>query len=347
MNSYKQKILFISPTWVDIHRDIAEQLGTMGYEVTFIPENSFPEDPYRIKGKKITVSDSVVESLKKQYWDRNYAEINRYYDYLIVIDGQGINDHLFSILRASNPNIHCVNYLYDTTHSVYHFEENFKYFDKIFTFDRQESEKYNIDLLPIYWTPIDNNGTNLNYEIFGFGSYSKNRFELYKFIKGIAENLGKETFIQIYHNKIKNKLLHILNNCLRKLKRENTLISLTDYKSELVTHTLLPTAEFRKIIQTSNVVIDSKVLDQDGLTARFMWALGAEKKIITTNTSAKLYPFYSKDQILILDESIPLENQKTKVIDFLATSTFEMTSRRKDIIKNLRIDNWVNTLLSR
>lgn len=344
MKTGKPKVLLISPTWVDIHNDIHRQLVSMGCEVSFIPEYSFPEDSYRIKGKKHVVEKSVEESMKSDYWNQHLVKENAKFDFLIVIDGQGINEVLFNTLKSNNPNIYCVNYLFDTTHSVYHFEKNFKNFNRVFTFDRQESERYGIELLPIYWTPINSDESKPKLDVFGFGSYSKDRFRLYKFIEEIAKGLGKKTFIKTHHNQIKNKLLHIVKNLVRSITGKETLISISEYTSDLIVHQLVPSSEFRNLIQSSDVVIDSKVLDQDGLTARFMWALGAEKKIITTNDAVKSYPFYSKRQILVLDENKPFHNQEEAVREFLS-SNFEMNDEYRDMIKGFRIDNWIKTLL--
>lgn len=342
----KMRVLLISPTWVNIHSDIHRQLEEMGYEVCFIPENSFPEDSYRVKGRKKEVSSSAEESMKSEYWRQHIDYENKYFDYLIVVDGQGINDVLFKTLKSVNPDIYCVNYLYDTTHSVYHFDKNFGYFDRVFTFDRQESEKYGIELLPIYWTPTNSNKLEQKYDVFGFGSYSKSRYRLYRFIDEIANQLGKRAYIKVYHNQIKRKWLHLANNLVRKILRRPALISLSEYKSDLISNQLLSTNDFRNFIESSDVIIDSKVLDQDGLTARFMWALGAEKKIITTNSVARYYPFFTENQILVLDENKSLHRQEKLVRDFLS-SDFEMDDKCRETIKRFRIDNWINVLLSK
>ena len=191
---------------------------------------------------------------------------------------------------------------------------------------------------------INRNLSKQNFDIFGFGTYNRNRYQLYKFINEIAIELGKKTFIKTYHNQIKNIWLHVVNNLVRAIIGKQTLISISEYRSDLIAHQLLPSSDFRNLIQSADVVLDSKVLDQDGLTARFMWALGAEKKIITTNVAAKSYPFFSKDQILVLDENKSLHKQKDVVRDFLS-SDFEMSDERRNMIKRFRIDNWINTLL--
>ena len=70
-----------------------------------------------------------------------------------------------------------------------------------------------------------------------------------------------------------------------------------------------------------------------------MWALGAEKKIITTNKAVIQNVFYSPDQIYVLSE-----NNLNGVVDFISKD-FQMTEDRRRIVQQYRIDNWVNTML--
>ena len=79
--------------------------------------------------------------------------------------------------------------------------------------------------------------------------------------------------------------------------------------------------------------------NQDGLTARCMWALGAEKKIITTNKAVKQYPFYSPDQFFVLN------NSSEGLVSFLA-SDFKMSNEVREIIKQYRIDNWLRLMVN-
>ena len=97
--------------------------------------------------------------------------------------------------------------------------------------------------------------------------------------------------------------------------------------------------EFREMIMKSRVILDTQNSNQDGLTARFMWTLGAEKKIITTNKAASLYSFYTPEQVFILNE-----NNIDKVVTFIHQD-YSMPDTIRAIIKNYRIDNWIETML--
>ena len=122
--------------------------------------------------------------------------------------------------------------------------------------------------------------------------------------------------------------------------RHKSYIPFTDVFNGLVTNkSLLPT-EFRGYIYESEVIIDTHVEYQDGLTARFMWAVGAEKKIITTNKIVKEYVFYSPEQFFILGE-----DSFDRLAGFVSTKFLMSEKNRKEVLK-YRIDNWLETIIN-
>ena len=99
-------------------------------------------------------------------------------------------------------------------------------------------------------------------------------------------------------------------------------------------------SEFRKCIYSSLCVIDTYNDFQEGMTPRFMWALGAGRKIITTNKNAINYPFYSPDRILVINNMV----DTTSLLLFL-DEKIDKNKQIEDLIVQYRIDNWMNYLL--
>lgn len=341
-----KNVLLISPTWVNIHEDLMEALRKQGMKVELFPEYSFPEDSLRIKGKKTPVTPAQEDEMKSAYWKEQFNKTTTSFDFALVIDGQGVNSYLFEELKSRNPLVYCVNYLYDVTYSIYHFEACFNFYDKVFTFDRKDAELYGINLLPIYWSPIEEISDSPVYEIFGFGSYSENWLRLYSQIKELAENMGKICFIKLHHKPIKNILIYRLKNRLRSLLNLPRLISPSIYKSDMITNEFISTNDFRQLIAKSDVILDTKVHNQDGLTARFMWALGLGKKIITTNEAVRNYDFYTKDQILVLEDKYYTKDELLIIKRFIEHD-YNEDSKIRDNIDKLRIDNWLNTIMTK
>lgn len=100
--------------------------------------------------------------------------------------------------------------------------------------------------------------------------------------------------------------------------------------------------EFRDKISCSKIVVDTHTRHQTGLTARFMWALGARKKIVTTNSSISQYDFFSKEQIYVLTKPYEFGDSFSR----FANSPLVLSNKVESSIDRFRIDNWLSTILS-
>lgn len=342
-----KNVLLIAPSWVNLHQDIIGGLEAMGNYVEYIPEYSFKGDPLRIKARGLVVMNDAKANLKKtEYWKGYLGKTDTIFDFLLVIDGQGVNNTLFEELKKRNQNVYMVNYLYDTTYSMYHFEENFLFYNDVFTFDNRDAAKYHIKTLPIYWqrTNVEKND-RYKYDVFGLGAYSDNRYRLYRQVKLLADEMGKSSFIKLYAPPVKHDLLQKAKDMLKWITGRRNYISYKLYKSDFITSELISTDEFRRYVQMSEIVLDTKVLNQEGLTARFMWALGAGKKIITTNDSVRNYDFYDANQILVLEDCLFTESDKQAILDFI-DAKYVHTKDRQHLVEKYRLDNWLKTVLT-
>ena len=112
--------------------------------------------------------------------------------------------------------------------------------------------------------------------------------------------------------------------------------------SEMLTTESMPPSVFRNYIFNSKIVVDTCAEGQIGMTARFMWALGAEKRIITNNQNVKNCSFYTPEQIYIIDSNCVDKKDLEKFL----LADFNMSKSVRDIVQDYRIDNWLKTLLS-
>ncbi len=341
-----KKVLLIAPDWMGLHNDIIEGLKSLSYEVDYIPEKRYPYDPfYSLYKRRKSKSTEAFLSEIELYWKEILAkpEFSSAYDFLLVVDGQAIHPCLFEILSERNPHIKKVNYLFDRIEGVYAFDINFNYFDSIYTFDPSDSKKFNLNFMQIYWVPILSS-CKKEYKIFGFGTYSKFRYNVFSQLEHIFSDVPGDKFIKVYNANVRNKYIHELINYIRFFLRMERNISLKELNSGLVVSDTIPTGQFREIIASSDVVVDTSAPYQDGITARFMWALGAEKRIITTNKSVRNYSFFSKEQIFVLDLD-RINEQKNELLSFVE-GTYVMPDSIRSLVNEYRIDNWIRTLLS-
>lgn len=334
-----KRVLLLAPPYMDIYKDIISCMEDMGFDVVWVEDGQVKRNPYNKTAPSIK-SKTVVEYNKEvnNIWHKFFSENENCapFDYFLAIDGLMVSDFFFEELGKRNPGITTRLFLYDRVEGNYELDVFFKNYDKIFTFDRGDSEKYSINHLPIYWVP-SNDTEDCLFDVFGLGSYDGGkRYEIFSNIKelSIKDKLKDNIHLWYPHNNNKAAYLceYIIKSALgRKMPSPKQL------NNGIFTEVSLSPAEFRKQIQLSKAVLDTHLPYQDGLTARFMWALGLEKKIITTNKAATLYPFYTPEQIFVLD------NNYEDVVDFIKTP-YSMDERIREVVAKYRIDNWIKSL---
>lgn len=339
-----KKVLLVASPYMGLYNDIQRGLTDLGFSVEMIIQKSFPNNPYSILHKK--PSESRINEFQKvllDYWkglldDR--PDDSLFFDYLLVINGLSVHPYLFERLKEVNKDIKFYNYIYDRIKGVYQIDGNFKYYDEIYTFDRGNVEEYKLKLLPIFWVPVNDKLTTV-YDVFAFGGIDPIRADVFKKIKTISDKAKLCSFIKIYHSEVENPILYILRRIAKYVLQGRKSPSLKELRSELYTRESMETDLFRTYINSSRVTIDTNHPYQDGLTARFMWALGAGCKIITNNKNAKRYDFYTKEQILVLDE----ETEDLEILEFIRNKS-KIPQYVTDIVNQYRIDNWLKTILN-
>lgn len=341
-----KNVLLISPTISDMYKDIISQLEAMGMVVDFIEDKGdlFDPDFIRVSTSKL-VNNPLGRYLYNRKCSRRWISLlkqphfSKKYDYLLVIDGMSVCNYLFQELKKRNPEIWMANYLFDSTRSLYRFQRHFDHYNIVASFDKIDCEKYNLVFLPIYWIS-DEQRTNI-YDIFALGGYGKSRFELYSNFLQIAKGNNLSYYIKLYYPAVDNYKLYEFKEKIKKIIGRTSGIPIPHYNSELITHQSLSAPEFREKLLSSRVIIDNVNFDQDGMTARFMWALGAQKKIITTNRNIVNYTCYTPDQIFVLDNN----SSKDDLVKFIR-SEHQIPKNQIDAIYPWRLDNWLSLLLN-
>ena len=337
----KKRILLLAPPYMDIYKDIIACLESKDYEVVWVSDGCISGNPYNKSNinrhtKTIVQYQSEVDA----YWDNLFrtSEFVYPFDVFLAVDGFMVTPQLFKTLEDKNPNIKKVLYLYDRVEGNYEIDMFFPYYTSIYSFDIGDCEHFKLNHLPIYWVPSTDSVVE-EYDVFGLAGFSFGaRYDVYKSLKELCKTNELRDFIKLLYKPEKGKVMHYIKYLYYKVRRKQFL-SPVDVKNDLFTTKGQSPKEFREMIMKSRVILDTQNSNQDGLTARFMWTLGAEKKIITTNKAASLYSFYTPEQVFILNE-----NNIDKVVTFIHQD-YSMPNTIRAIIKNYRIDNWIETML--
>jgi len=336
----KGKVLLIAPTFRNLYKDLIEELKRQGYEVTFVEDFLYQNNlfrhiyevlgclfyPYYLRHRYKVYSKHWREIFQRK-------DINLNFDYIIAVDGHSSCDCLFNKLNQVNPKIKKILYTFDTVSNIYRFDLNYKYYDKIYTFDIDDAVKYNINLLPIWWSTSDFYGEH--YNIFGFASFGIGwkRYNVFNGIAIRAKELGLNTLIKLYVSPREESRL------VKFLKRVFQLDKSLSVNKDIITHKEIEPENYRGLINSADIILDAIGHKQSGMTTRFSWALGAGKKIITDNVSVSKYPFYDPKQIFIVTDDY-------RIPAHFFFEKFHMKEEVRSEVEKFRIDNFIKTLLN-
>lgn len=305
---------------MDIYKLIVQELQKQGHNVHYIEDIPCRYNPYfhyqhnfstKIKNLIKYILSKMLFSYDK-YWNKQLKNIdNKKFDCLFVINGFSYHHTLLNRLKTYNPNIQTRLYLWDNEYA-YSFNRITNDFDKCYSLDWDDATNYNkISFLPTFWTEGVASTPN-KYKVFMLGTNHDDRAFIAKEISKQLDSYNMPYYIKIAD---KNKA-----------------------ESGLYTNKYLTPKEYIELMKLSECILDTERPTQNGPTVRMIWAIAMGKKIISTNPNIKKMPFYNKEQIHIIDRKSPVVDK-----DFL-NHQFEYNIT--DYISKLRIDCWINTILT-
>ena len=324
------RIFFLTPFYYDLHVPILNELERQGHEVVCMEDKKQHYD-YRFKQinpflkaafKLINFCANQNRKLWKR-WMAEHPDSREKYDLFLCINGISFHPVLLDFLRKKNPRIRSVLYLWDSL-SFYDYLQYRDCFDKIMTFDWGNAmENPFIQLWPSYWCPTK--PLPVKYDLSMIGSDHDGRFDFVSKISKQAEEASLSSFLRV--------VIPPPETPEERLEYDRKL------QAPYATSQPFSIDQVLTLIDESRCILDSDRPTQTGATQRVIWALARGKKIISTNTNLKNMPFYRQDQIHFIDRHDPVLD-----IDFIKNeSSFD---DNEDLIQ-LRIDNWVKTLIAR
>jgi hypothetical protein len=345
----KKKVFFLANPYLDLYKSIVTELERQQYDVYVFLDRTFRCDP-DFKNNRFRWLKKIIFitfNFRKQYWKKAVRQpcFNEKYDIFLCLQGYSVDKILIDRLRKNNTDIKSILYLWDSN-SHYNFSKNFKFFDKIFTFDRIDALRYKVHHLPIYWVNEENRQQpeKTEYKVFFVGSLHSDRYWLLKNITQQLDAAKISHYIKLYVPPTNITAASMVRYLWYNISMQNRnieewkIIYRSKFNSSFLTNQAVGISEYNNMLRKSACILDTDQPCQNGLTARFIWALAANKKIITTSQDIINYSFYSPDRILLIDRKKPEIDCK-----FLSDSD-EPLQFLNEIIK-LRIDNWVKTLL--
>ncbi|GAP72126.1 hypothetical protein SAMD00024442_25_13 [Candidatus Symbiothrix dinenymphae] len=348
-------ILLFAPKTFSLHTQIIDELQRQGAIVDYVEDNMSARFNPQFQIWKQSLASWIYYPLCKLYhrWINpnkkwimsNLSSLSRTnYDVLFCINGFSFDKYLIYYLKAHNPDIVSVLYLWDS-YRLYDFSKNAAFFNHVYTFDKVDADENKINYLPLFWQP-PSSGIKTDsipkYQILCVGSIHLGS-DRYKIIKSIIPQLdrnGINYYIKLFVAEYDSFWMADVRYLLAKITKNEEYTLIYQIKKKQITEDFFiyfPVSheDLEQKFKESSCILDIELPTQTGLSHRLMYALAMDKKIITTNVHVKDTPFYDKRQVFILDRDnveIPMS--------FL-TEDFIASAYSKSELNKLRIDNWL------
>jgi len=293
-----KKILFLAVRFFQYEKAITQRLSELGAEVDFYDER--PSNSNFAKGV-IRFNKKLYQSFINRYYQSIIHEIqNKKYDYFLLIKGEAVPAYFLEKIRFLNPEVEMIYYNFDPLKEYPVLISNLEYFDKKFTFERSDSVRYGLSFRPLFY--LDEykllvSNIPMDYDIVFIGSAHTDRYIVGEQVRSVAEELKFKCFFYYYAmGKIAFRLRKIVDKELKQFENKKLCFA------KLSHHQIID------YYRRTKSVLDINKPFQDGLTIRTFEVLASGRKLITTNSDIKNYPFYNPKNIFILNrDHIELE----------------------------------------
>jgi len=295
-----KKILFLAVSFFQYEKAIAKRLSELGAEVDFYDER--PSNSNFTKGI-IRLNKNLYQSVINRYYAKIINEIqHKKYDYFLLIKGEAVPIYFLEKIRALNPEMEMIYYNFDPLKEYPTLISNLKYFDKKFTFERNDAVTYNLNFRPLFYLDeyknLSQNIHSSKYDIIFIGSAHTDRYIVGERIKAIANKLKLRSFFYYY-------AMGRIAFRLRKLMDKN----LKQFDNSKLSFDKLSHSQIIDYYKKTKSVLDINKPFQKGLTIRTFEVLASGRKLVTTNFDIKNYPFYNPKNILVIDRENVQLNQ--------------------------------------
>lgn len=259
-------------------------------------------------------SDSVMfKSLSKLSYATVQHSIDQYfqtvlqvveeneYDFVFFLGGMSIcfNPSQFEELKRATT-AKFVLYLWDSLRNCQRVGASLGLFDVVCSFEPDDCQSFGLYFLPLFYTEdygalSEEIGSNFEYDACFVGSV--HQIEKFKMVNSIVERLRSEGARVITHYFLPSKSVGMLRK-----------FQCSAYRKADLKYTSLSRNQVVRIIQKSKIVIDAPQKSQSGLTMRSIEAVGANRRLITSNSSVRNYDFFSSGNIEVFSNTNPVND---------------------------------------
>ncbi|WP_214228859.1 hypothetical protein [Pedobacter sp. B4-66] len=322
-----KKILLFTPSFFGYELEIANKLRQMGAEVDCFDER--PKNNFITKAS-IRINKNLLKRKIISYYEAIFVKTKiKRYDYVFVINIEAMLPSLLDRLKQQQTSATFILYMWDSLQNKKYTLAYLPFFDNVYSFDETDAKAVpGVKFRPLFF--IDSYAkANIEVPIKNalcfIGTVHSDRYQLLVKMKKNMDKLSLGSFFFMFFS---SPILFFYKK----------LIDMRFYRARFKEFSFrsFPQDKTIQCISESFAVLDIQHPAQAGLTIRTIEALGADKKLITTNAHIKAYDFYNPQNILVIDRENPVVPES-----FFATPYCMVNPRLKH---KYSIEGWVTEL---
>ncbi|MGK6352544.1 hypothetical protein [Parapedobacter sp. DT-150] len=319
-----KNVLFFLARTFGLEEQIGKKLESLGASVTFYDERL--KDSTFTKGI-IRLRKELYQKKINTYYRNILKEVDhKAYDFLFVIRGEVVPEFFLKAFRKAQPNCTCIFYNWDSFTNTSHSIKLLKYYDRALTFDPEDAKCFNIHFRPLFffdgYKEIKKDTAKADIDILFLGTAHSDRYIISNRIKEWAISKGIQMLCYYYMH---GKLVYFFKKFFDKSFRY------FDYKK--LSFKPLSFSEIISYYKRSKAILDINHPKQKGLTLRTFEAIGAQRKLITTNSQITKFPFYNMRNFFVIDRDAASVPE-----DFIQSPYLPLDD---DIYDRLSIEGWL------
>ncbi|MEZ1315604.1 hypothetical protein QIW53_06255 [Pseudomonas fluorescens] len=320
-----KKILFVAPRFFGYESEICDELIRRGASVDFLLDRPF--DTPAMKAMTRLNRNMVIKAADKYYFTKLNDLGSDFYDYVFVVNGQTLSNQTLAKWRAKFVDAIFILYMWDSFGNRKSAVDSLKYFDHVFTFDKEDASKYSLNFRPLFFSNGFENvqSARICWDISFVGTAHTDRAAVVQRVSRVLQVGVRKYFFLYLQAKWVFWLYRFTNSSFLNSKLSDFSFHSIDKKT------------VQSVFNSSVCILDIEHPKQTGLTMRTLETLGACKKLITTNKNVVDYDFFDERNICVIDRLDP------KIpADFLTQPYYPVPS---NIYHRYRLAGWMDEII--
>lgn len=247
--------------------------------------------------KALKKVDSRYYYKKQRKFHHSIQQENKGKKYDFIFSNENIEEATLKRYRKVFPGATMVLYLDDSVANMVGVNKTFHCYDRVLTFDRVDSMKYDMNFRPLFFSDsfkyLKEKNLSKKYNICFVGTCHSDRLAI---ISKVIKNYPNYNYF--FYCYLQSWFMYYYYAFKDVEYRKKT--------KKFFKYEQISMDQVAQAMAHSDAVLDIQHPKQTGLTMRTIETLGLGKKIITTNSDIKKYDFYNEHNVLVVDRENPI-----------------------------------------